>query len=141
MPTDPTALVEARRGHLEYLTDRIVVDDDTIVTEGFINAYQPGRAAQQFGFHVDRLDATYLVAYRALVLWPFDADARLLGEDGYASFDRSPPSPSNRASYPTVTSVCSTPPSTPAPGSVRARLPSGGGGRPAPGRGAAGGGA
>jgi len=82
-----TQLVAARRGHLEYLIERIVVDDDTIVTEGFINAYQPGAAARQFGFNIERLDATYLVAYRALVLWPFDADARLLGEDGYASFN------------------------------------------------------
>jgi hypothetical protein len=82
-----TALVQARRGHLEYVIDRIVVDDDTIVTEGFINAYQPGPAAKAFGFRVERLDATYLVAYRALILWPFDADARLLGEDGYGCYN------------------------------------------------------
>ena len=80
-------LVSARRGVLEYLIERIVLDDDVMVTEGFINAYQPGPAARNFGFNVERLDATYLVAYRAVVMWPFDADARLLGEEGYATFD------------------------------------------------------
>jgi len=95
-----TKLVEARRGHLEYRIERIVVDDDTIVTEGFIDAYQPGMAARDFGFNVDRLDVTYLVAYRALVLWPFDAEARLLGEDGYASFNPDSAQPVDPADLP-----------------------------------------
>jgi len=82
-----TELVAARRGYLEYIIDRIVLDDDTVVTEGAITAYQPGPAARAFGFTIDRLDATYAVTYRALILWPFDADARLIGEEGYATFD------------------------------------------------------
>jgi hypothetical protein len=82
-----TELVASRRGVLEYVLDRIIVDDDTVVTEGVINAYQPGRAARQFGFNVDEVDATYLVSYRAVILWPFDPSGLLLGEDGYASFD------------------------------------------------------
>jgi hypothetical protein len=82
-----TQLVAARRGHLEYAIERIVVDDDNVVTEGFINAYQPGPAARAFGFNVDRLDATYLVAYRAILVWPFDDEGRLVGEEGYATFN------------------------------------------------------
>lgn len=81
------ALVASRRGHLEYAVDRIVLDDDAAVTEGFITAYQPGRVARDFGFRVDRLDATYLVVYRAIIVWPFDADADMVGEDGYATFN------------------------------------------------------
>lgn len=81
------ALVASRRGHLEYAIDRIVLDDDAAVTEGFITAYQPGRVARDFGFHVGRLDATYLVVYRAIIVWPFDADANMIGEEGYATFN------------------------------------------------------
>lgn len=80
-------LAAAKRGFLEYDIERIVVDDATIVTEGFIRAYQPGPVARDFGFDVDDPDAVYLVRYRALVLWPFDADGRLLGEDGYGGVD------------------------------------------------------
>jgi hypothetical protein len=80
-------LIAARRGVLEYVLDRIVLDDDCVVTEGLINAYQPGRAAKEFGFNVTELDATYLVSYRAVIMWPFDEAGLLLGEDGYASFD------------------------------------------------------
>lgn len=78
-------LVAARRGILEYDIGRIVVDDDAVVTEGDIRAYQPGEVARDFGYNVDDLDATYLVRYRALVIWPFDADGRMLGEDGYGA--------------------------------------------------------
>ncbi len=35
-----TDLVESKRGILEYAIERIVVDDDNIVTEGTIRAYQ-----------------------------------------------------------------------------------------------------
>jgi hypothetical protein len=80
-------LVAARRGVLEYMIERIVVDDEAVVTEGFINAYQPGPAARDFGFNVKRIDATYRVAYRAILVWPFDTEGRLLGEEGYATFN------------------------------------------------------
>lgn len=81
------ALVAARRGHLEYALDRIVVDDDVVITEGYITAYQPGRVAQNVGYNITELDATYLVVSRALIVWPFDADARMIGEEGYATFN------------------------------------------------------
>jgi len=80
-------LVEAKRGVLEYAIERIVVDDDNVVTEGDIRAYQTGAVARGFGFNVDDLDATYLVAYRAVILWPFNAAGEMLGEDGYSTLD------------------------------------------------------
>lgn len=79
-----TTLAEEKRGILEYDIERMVVDDDTIVTEGWIHAYQPGPVAQGFGYDIDDLDATYRVSYRALVLWPFNEEGQLIGEDGYA---------------------------------------------------------
>jgi hypothetical protein len=82
-----TELVRSKRGILEYAIERIVVDDDNIVTEGLIRAYQAGAIARGFGFNVPDVDATYLVPYRAVILWPFDAAGEMLGEDGYSTFD------------------------------------------------------
>lgn len=83
-----TNLVTSKRGVLEYAIERIVLDDDTIVTEGFIRAFQPGDVALSFGYHVPDPAGHYLVRYRALVLWPFDeSGTKLLGEDGYAGID------------------------------------------------------
>jgi hypothetical protein len=82
-----TDLLAARRGVLEYTIDRIVMDDDAIVTEGTIRAYQAGAVATAFGFDVPRTDATYLVTYRALIVWPFDEQGDLIGEDGYGAWD------------------------------------------------------
>lgn len=80
-------LVSSRRGVLEYAIERITLDDDTIITDGVISAYQPGRISQAVGYEIDDLDATYLVRSRALISWPFDDDARLIGEEGYTTFD------------------------------------------------------
>ncbi|HWL42692.1 MAG TPA: hypothetical protein VNQ73_07100 [Ilumatobacter sp.] len=81
-------LVTSKRGVLEYDIERIVVDDATIVTEGFIRAFQPGDVARAFGYAVPDTSAHYLVRYRALVIWPFDEEGvKLLGEDGYAGID------------------------------------------------------
>jgi hypothetical protein len=82
-----TDLLAVRRGVLEYAIERIVLDDEAVVTEGTIRAYQPGRVARDFGFTVDELDATYLVIYRALIVWPFDEAGDLIGEDGYGAWD------------------------------------------------------
>jgi len=80
-------LVEAKRHILEFDIDRVVVDDETIVTEGWIRAINLGSVARARGWVVDDLDASYLVTQRVVIFWPFDAAGRMLGEDGYASFD------------------------------------------------------
>ena len=82
-----SALVEAKRGILEFAIERIVLDDDNIVTEGTIRAFQTGAVARGFGFNVSDDDATYLVPYRAVIFWPFDAVGDMLGEDGYTTLD------------------------------------------------------
>ena len=72
---------------------RYASDDDNVVTEGDIRAYQTGEVARGFGFNVDDVDATYLVAYRAVILWPFNAAGEMLGEDGYSTLDPDRASP------------------------------------------------
>jgi len=78
-------LFEEGRSVCEYDIDRIVVDDDVIVTEGWFDQLFPGRVLRKRGAAIDDLDAVYDHRMRLLLLWPFDSDARLIGEDSYAN--------------------------------------------------------
>jgi hypothetical protein len=80
-------LVSDKRHILEFDVERIVVDDDTVVTEGWIHALNLGSVAQARGWVVDDVEATYLVTQRVVIFWPFDREGRMTGEDGYANFD------------------------------------------------------
>jgi hypothetical protein len=80
-------LVAVKRHILEFDIERIVVDQDTVVTEGWIRALNPGSVARARGWVVDDEDATYLVTQRVVIFWPFDAEGRMTGEDGYANLD------------------------------------------------------
>jgi SnoaL-like domain len=80
-------LVDDRRQILEFDVDRIVVDDETVVTEGWIRAINRGDIARNRGWEVDDELASYLVTQRVVIFWPFDEDGRMLGEDGYATWD------------------------------------------------------
>jgi len=80
-------LVSVKRHILEFDVERIVVDHDAVVTEGWIHALNLGSVARARGWVVDDEDATYLVTQRVVIFWPFDAEGRMTGEDGYANFD------------------------------------------------------
>ena len=78
-------LYEEGRSVVEYDIDRIVVDDETIVTEGFFDQIFPGTILRKRGVDVDDPEAAYLHRMRLILLWPFDQEAKLLGEDSYAN--------------------------------------------------------
>ena len=80
-------LVADRRGVLEFDIDRIVVDDDTVVTEGWYRAINRGSVARGQGFVIDDDDADYLVTRRIVLFWPFNEAGEMLGEDGIGSVD------------------------------------------------------
>jgi hypothetical protein len=80
-------LVSDKRHILEFDIERIVADQDTVVTEGWIHALNLGSVARARGWVVDDDSATYLVSQRVVIFWPFDAEGRMTGEDGYANFD------------------------------------------------------
>jgi hypothetical protein len=80
-------LVAVKRHILEFDIERIVIDHETVVTEGWIRALNLGSVARARGWIVDDDDATYLVTQRVVIFWPFDAEGRMTGEDGYANFD------------------------------------------------------
>jgi len=82
------AVVAVKRQILEFDIERIVVDHDSVVTEGWIHAINLGAVARERGWDVDDDDASYLVSQRVAIFWPFDDEGRMLGEDGYANFDR-----------------------------------------------------
>lgn len=73
--------------NLEYDVERLVVDDDCIVTEGMMRIAYPGGTLQAMGRDVDEPSAYYLYEARMLVVWPFDADGMLLAEDAYTATD------------------------------------------------------
>jgi hypothetical protein len=76
-------------GFFESRKVRIVVDDDTIVTENAMRGIIPGTLAQARGYAIDDIDGHYLVTHRTVIFWPFDESGALVGEDAYASSDSS----------------------------------------------------
>ncbi|QLL05308.1 nuclear transport factor 2 family protein [Mycobacterium vicinigordonae] len=70
---------------LELDIDRIVVDDDTIVTEGYFRSVYHGADAARQGFPADDPEGFYLLTMRMLIVWPFDSDGFIVGEETYSA--------------------------------------------------------
>ena len=70
---------------LELDIDRIVVDDDTVVTEGNFRSISYGADAVKRGFPADDPAGFYLLQLRMLVVWPFDAEGFIKGEESYSA--------------------------------------------------------
>jgi hypothetical protein len=77
-------LIAEKRYIFEIDIDRIVVDERTVVTEGWFRQIFPGTTLQSRGVEVANPDAAHLVTTRLLLLWPFTEDGELIGEDSYA---------------------------------------------------------
>jgi hypothetical protein len=78
-------IVQGGQSYLELDMDRVVVDDDTIVTEGDFRALYYGADAAKRGFPVDDPAGFYLLTLRMLIVWPFDADGFIKGEETYTA--------------------------------------------------------
>jgi hypothetical protein len=78
-------IVKGGQFFLELDMDRIVVDDDTIVTEGYLRSLYYGADAAQRGFPVDDPAGFYLLKLRMLIVWPFDAEGFIIGEETYSA--------------------------------------------------------
>ncbi len=79
--------VSSGAGFFESRKARIVVDDDTVVTENVMRGIVPGTVAQARGYAIDDIDGHYLVTNRTVIFWPFDDTGALVGEESYASSD------------------------------------------------------
>jgi hypothetical protein len=78
-------IVKGGEFYLEFDMDRIVVDDDTIVTEGNYRSLYYGADAAKRGFPVDDPGGFYLLSLRMLIVWPFDAEGFIKGEETYSA--------------------------------------------------------
>jgi hypothetical protein len=79
----------ATRGHrFHFDIERIVVDEDTVVTEGKIHqtiAFEALRASgiDEVGGEPLDDDATYIAETHIVTVWPIAPDGRIIGEDIY----------------------------------------------------------
>jgi hypothetical protein len=78
-------IVKGGQAFLELDMDRVVVDDETIVTEGDFRAIYHGADAATRGFPADDPTAFYLLKLRMLIVWPFDAEGFIIGEESYSA--------------------------------------------------------
>jgi len=81
--------VAGGEGFFESRKSRIVVDDDTVVTETELRQLVPGSVAARRGYAIPDPGGHYLVFARTVILWPFNEAGDLVGEDSYGSSDTS----------------------------------------------------
>jgi len=72
---------------LELDVDRLVADEDCVVTEGIMRMAYPGATLIAMGHEVDDAEAFYLYESRMAVFWPFGEDGLAKGEDSYTGWD------------------------------------------------------
>lgn len=83
-------LVATGMNRLEFDVTRVIVDDDHVITEGTFRHAVSGPMATAMAPSHDHPDVAagwYLVEYQAIVVWPFDASRRIVGEDIYFGTD------------------------------------------------------
>jgi hypothetical protein len=81
------AFVASGAVKLELDVERLVVDDDFVVTEGLMKIAYPGNLLRLMGHAVDDPEAFYLFQTPMCVVWPMDEDGKVIGEDTYTGGD------------------------------------------------------
>ena len=81
------AFVASGAVKLELDVDRLAVDDDLVITEGLMKIAYPGALLRLMGHTVDDAEASYLFQTRMCVIWPMDADGKVIAEDTYTGGD------------------------------------------------------
>lgn len=77
-------LIASGSNRFEYAVERIVIGDDTLVTEGELYTPFSGQMLKQMGLDVDE-DKMYATKGRTVTFWPFERDTgRIIGEDIYS---------------------------------------------------------
>jgi hypothetical protein len=82
-----TAFIASGATRLEFDLDRLVADEDCVLTEGTMRMAYPGATLIAMGHEVDDPEAYYLYETRMAVLWPFAEDGLAMGEDSYSGWD------------------------------------------------------
>lgn len=78
-------LVEMNGHVLEYILERVVLDDHCLVTEGVLTMIQPGALMAEHAMAGPFADVekTYLLKMRNVIFWRFDEEQYVLAEDSY----------------------------------------------------------
>jgi len=81
-------IVQTGAHRLELDCDRVIVDEESVFTEGVMRIAYPGATLAAMGIEVDDPDAYYLYETRMGVVWPVDpVEGRLVGEETYTGTD------------------------------------------------------
>jgi len=81
-------IVQTGAHRLELACDRVIVDEESVFTEGVMRMAYPGATLRQMGIEVDDPDAYYLYETRMGVVWPVDpSEGKLIGEESYTAGD------------------------------------------------------
>jgi len=79
-----TGLISSGANRFEFNIERIIIGDDTLVTEGAIRIPFPGSMLLAMGIEGVNADTTYATRGRTVTFWPFDPDGKIIGEDIYS---------------------------------------------------------
>ena len=82
-----TAFVASGAVKLELDVQRLIVDEDFVITEGLMKIAYPGALLRLMGHAVDDAEASYLFRTPMCVIWPMDAAGKVIGEDTYTGGD------------------------------------------------------
>ena len=77
-------LIASGSNRIEYAIERIIIGEDTLVTEGEIKVPFAGTMLKAMGREDVEEDAFYATTGRTVTYWPFSTDGRIIGEDIYS---------------------------------------------------------
>jgi hypothetical protein len=78
------SVYEEGRQVCDWDIDRIVADEECVVTEGWFRQLYPGWVMKSRGADIDDDGAVYEVKVRLTIFWPFDEHGKLSAEDAYS---------------------------------------------------------
>jgi len=81
------AFVASGAVKLELDVQRLVVDEDFVITEGLMKIAYPGALLRLMGHAVDDAESSYLFETPMCVIWPMDAEGKVIAEDTYTGGD------------------------------------------------------
>lgn len=88
--------------HVVWLQDEeLFVNDWGLASYSTFGQFVTGKAAQEMGFEVDDPEATYILQCPLAMFWPYDENAKLIGEDVFqlAPFTLIKPDPEDVFTY------------------------------------------
>ena len=78
-------LIASGSNRFEYAVERIVIGDDTLVTEGELYTPFSGAMLKDMGMADKDPEKTYATRGRTVTFWPFEKDTgKIIGEDIYS---------------------------------------------------------